>query len=222
MAMAPPPKLHPPQISPIVLPEDLSPTAADAVLDGDQREGELYEGIDFGARDLEHTSFTGCAFRRVGLDQARLRGAHFAEVTMTEVDAAGLTASRSAWRNVELTGSRLGAAELYESHWRSVVVTGSKISYLNARSARWQDVIFRDCTVGELDLGGATLSRLTFERCQIATLDVRHAKLADVDLRGAELHIVKGLTGLAGSWISERQLTELAPLLAAELKITVT
>jgi uncharacterized protein YjbI with pentapeptide repeats len=220
--MAPPPRLHPPQISAIVLPDDLAPTAADDVLDGDQREGELYDRVDFGSRDLEHTGFTGCAFRRANLDQARLRGAHFAEVVMTEIDAAGLTASRSSWRNVELTGSRIGAAELYETQWRSVVVTGSKISYLNARSARWQDVIFRDCTVDELDLGGASINRLTFERCQIARLDVRQAKLADVDLRGAELHLVKGLAGLAGSWIDERQLSELAPLLAAELKITVT
>lgn len=219
--MASPTGPRAPQITRTVHPADLTPTAGEDLLDGDQREGERYERIALDGRDLEHTTFTGCAFQRVSLHRTRLRGAHFADVTLTDLEAAELVAPRSSWRSVEVASCRLGAVELYESQWRSVTVSGSKISYLNARSATWQDVIFRDCTFDELDLGSATVARLTFDRCRVLSLDVSHAKLADVDLRGAELHAVKGLGGLAGTWVSEYQLTELAPLLAAHLKITV-
>jgi len=211
-----------PQITHLTQPADLVATRTDDLLDGDQREGERYDGAQLSGRDLEHTSFIGCAFHRVSLDRSRLRGAHFADVTLSEIEAAELGASRSSWRSVELTSSRLGAVELYESQWRSVVVTGCKISFLNARSAKWQDVIFRDCTFDELDLGSATVARLSFERCQVKTLDLAHAKLADVDLRGAELGAVNGLDGLGGTWINDHQLSDLAPLLAAHLKINIS
>ena len=185
------------------------------------REGERYDGVDFTEADLEFTSFTTCAFRRVRLNEARLRGAHFAEVTFTGADASVFAAPRSSWRNVLLTGSRLGSLELYESTWLSVTIEGSKIDYLNARSAQWQDVHWRDCTISELDLGQAMVTRMAFEDCRIGTLRAGHAQLTDVDLRGAELRALDGLAGLAGSWITESQLEALAPLLAAHLSINV-
>src|SRR4051794_25903465 len=114
---------EPPIISAVVLPQ-LTDVAASEVHDGDQREAERYEAADFAGADLEFTSFTACAFHRSDLEEARLRGAHFAEVTLTELDMAELTAPRSSWRSVQLAGSRIGAAELYESHWRSVEVLG--------------------------------------------------------------------------------------------------
>ncbi len=204
-----------------MLPE-LTAVAAGQVQDGDQREAEDYRDGDFGGADLEFTTFVACAFQRTQLDGARLRGAHFAESTLTELDVAALTAPRSSWRGVQVSGSRIGAAELYESQFRSVTVATSKLGFVNARSAVWQDVVFCDCVIDELDLGSATITRLRFERCVIKTLDVTRAKLTDVDLRDAELHAVKGLGGLAGAWINDHQLTELAPLLAAQLKINIT
>jgi uncharacterized protein YjbI with pentapeptide repeats len=187
----------------------------------DSREGERYDEVDFTDADLEFTSFSSCAFHRVRLNEARLRGAHFAEVTFDEVEAAVLAAPRSSWRNVQLTGSRLGSLELYESNWRSVSIEGSKIDYMNARSAQWQDVHWRDCTIAELDLGHAVISRMAFEDCRVGTLHVGHSQLAHVDLRGAQLRVVEDLAGLAGSWITESQLEALAPQLAAHLSINV-
>jgi uncharacterized protein YjbI with pentapeptide repeats len=196
---------------------------ADARMVGpeDIREGERYDGVDFTDADLEFTSFTSCAFQRVRLNEARLRGARFSEVTLEEVDAAVLTAPRSSWRNVQLTGSRLGSMQLYESNWRSVTIEGSKIDYLNARSAQWQDVRWQDCTISELDLGQAVISRMAFQDCRIGTLHAAQAQLGDVDLRGADLRVLEGLAGLAGSWITESQLEDLAPQLAAHLSISV-
>ena len=187
----------------------------------DSREGERYDAVDFTDADLEFTSFTSCAFQQVRLNEARLRGARFAEVTLEGVDAAVLAAPRSSWRNVQLTGSRLGSVQLYESTWRSVTIERSKIDYLNARSAQWQDVRWHDCTITELDLGQAVISRMAFEDCRIGTLHTGQARLADVDLRGADLRVLEGLAGLAGSWITVSQLEALAPQLAAHLSISV-
>jgi uncharacterized protein YjbI with pentapeptide repeats len=187
----------------------------------DSREGERYDAVDFTDADLEFTSFTSCAFQQVRLNEARLRGARFAEVALEGVDAAVLAAPRSSWRNVQLTGSRLGSVQLYESTWRSVTIERSKIDYLNARSAQWQDVRWHDCTITELDLGQAVISRMAFEDCRIGTLHAGQARLADVDLRGADLRVLEGLAGLAGSWITESQLGALAPQFAAHLSISV-
>ena len=164
-------------------------------------------------------TFTGCAFRRIGLDGTRLRGAHFRQVTLAELDAPEFAAPRSEWRSVSIAGSRIGSAELYESVWRSVTVSGCKINYLNARTATWQDVVFAGCALGELDLSEARVTRLAFRDCRIETLTLSGARLADVDLRGAELSRIVSVAGLAGTWISDRQLADLAPLLARHLQI---
>jgi uncharacterized protein YjbI with pentapeptide repeats len=188
---------------------------------GDHREGELYADTDLADADWEFTTFTSCAFQRVGLLQTRLRGAHFVDVRFADLDCPALSAPRTQWQNVELDASRLGSAELYDTTWKSVTVSGSKLGYLNARASTWQDVVFTDCLIDELDLGSATIRRLTFQRCRIDTLDVTGAVLSDVDLRDVQLSAVRGLEGLAGTWVTGQQLHELAPLLASHLRINV-
>jgi uncharacterized protein YjbI with pentapeptide repeats len=208
-----------PTIRPVALGRLSAPP--DPVESGDHREGELYLDADFADADWEFTTFTSCAFRRVGLPETRLRGAHFVDVTFADLDCPALSAPRTQWQNVELHTSRIGSAELYDTVWKSVELSGSKLGYLNARASTWQDVVFRDCLIDELDLGSATVRRLAFQRCRIETLDVTGATLADVDLREVQLSTVRGLEGLAGAWVTEQQLLELAPLLAAHLRINV-
>jgi uncharacterized protein YjbI with pentapeptide repeats len=207
---------EPPRLEPLDLPELTEPQDT-----GDVREGERYDDLDWSGADREFWTFTGCAFRRVGLDGARLRGSHLNLVTMAGLDVPELVAPRSTWRRVDLTGGRIGSAELYDGGWRSVSVSGCKIGYLNARAAEWQDVRFTDCTIGELDLSSARVARLALDDCRIETLTVSGARLTDVDLRRADFRAITGVAGLAGSWITEDQLTELAPHLAKHLKIGV-
>lgn len=219
MVMARPTGPRPPTTRPVALGRLSAP--ADPVESGDHREGERYADGDFTDADWEFTSFTSCEFRRVGLQETRLRGAHFVDVAFADLDCPALSAPRTQWQNVELEGSRIGSAELYDTVWKSVTVSGSKLGYLNARASTWQDVVFTDCLIDELDLGSATVRRLKFERCRIETLDVTGATLSDVDLRDVQLSAVRGLEGLAGTWVTEQQLLELAPLLAAHLRINV-
>ena len=186
------------------------------------REAERFTRIDLCDQDLQFWSFTDCEFRQTDLAGTRLRGARMSEVIMTEIDPPVFSAPRSSWQNVEVIDSRLGLAELYESTMRSVTIARSKINYLNARTADWQDVRFTDCTLDELDLTEATVTRLAFAGCRIGTLTVTGARLTDVDLRDVRLEMINGLAGLSGAWISETQLAEMAPLLAAHLEIRVS
>ena len=207
---------EPPRLDRVELPELAAPQDT-----GDVREGERYEDLDWSGIDREFWTFTGCAFRRVNLDGTSLRGAHLTEVTVTGLEVSELIAPRSTWQRVELTGGRIGSAELYGGSWRSVSVTGCKIGYLNARAAEWQDVRFVDCIVDELDLSSASVTRLALDGCRIDTLTLSGARLADVDLRRADLRAITDVAGLAGAWITGSQLTQLAPHLASHLRINL-
>lgn len=155
------------------------------------------------------------------MHEADLRGLHLAECRLVAVDAPVLTVPRSSWRDVVVTGSRLGAVEAYESTWRTVLVEDGKLGYLNARGSQWTDVSLHGSVVDELDLSGARLSRVSLAGCRIGTLRLTAATLTDVDLRDTRLEVIEGLAGLAGAWVSETQLRELAPLLADHLGIRV-
>ncbi|HZA71499.1 MAG TPA: pentapeptide repeat-containing protein [Propionibacteriaceae bacterium] len=207
---------EPPRLEPVELPELTEPEDT-----GDVRERQRYDDLDWSGADREFWTFTGCAFRRVNLDGTLLRGTHLNEVTMAGLDVPELVAPRSTWRRVDLTGGRIGSAEVYDTSWRSVSMSECKIGYLNARSAQWQDLRFADCTFGELDLSSARVTRLALDRCRIETLTLSGSRLTDVDLRGADFRAITGVAGLAGSWITEEQLTELAPHLATQLKISI-
>ena len=211
-----PPKLVAPKLGRLdtVEPTEIGP--------GEMRSDERYVDADFGEQDLGSTSFVGGSFERVRMTDPTLRGAQFADCSFGDLDAAVLSAPRSSWRSITVTGSRIGSGEAYESTWRSVLIEGSKINYLNLRSAEWRDVVLRDCVIDELDLSYAKVSRLAVVRCRIGTLDVSHATLVDVDLRGASLSTVNGLDGLDGAWINQTQLLELAPLIAGHLGIRIT
>jgi len=204
----------------VVLPA-LADVPAERLSRGDSRELERYADADLSGAELPGTSFLECLVERVTLHEVDLRGVHLVDCRWQQVDASALSVPRSSFRGVELAGSRIGAFEAYESTWRSVSAHDTRIGYLNARSSTWQDATFRDCSIDELDLTGATLTRVAFPGCRIGTLRAAGSTFTDVDLRDARLEVVEGLDGLAGAWVSEQQLTELAPLLAAHLHIRV-
>ena len=92
---------------------------------------------------------------------------------------------------------------------------------VNLRGATLQDVAFESCALRDLDLGSATLTRLRLPACHVERLDLTNATLADVDLRGAELDISRGIDRLSGAVVDTGQLMTLAPTMAAHLGLEV-
>ncbi|MFI8411170.1 pentapeptide repeat-containing protein [Paeniglutamicibacter gangotriensis] len=181
----------------------------------------LFVSDDAAGVDLEDAVFTECHFRAVSLQGAPMTRVTFGDCLIEEVNAPVLEAPDSGWWNTAVIGGRIGSAELYGATFRSVRFERAKLGYLNLRRAKIKDVEFRDVHIEELDAGGANLERVSFIDCTIDTLALNGAKLKDVDLRGARLRTLSGISALKGATVSFEQLLDLAPILANELGLRV-
>jgi uncharacterized protein YjbI with pentapeptide repeats len=187
----------------------------------DYHDGARFADLDVSGVDLADVQFSGCALDGVRTDAASLRGARLMECVITGLEAPVLDAPSTFWRDVEIRSSRSGSADLYDAEVRSVRITESKLGYINLRGARVTDLLIEGCSIEELDLGGAEITRLQLRDCRVGTLDVTRATLADVDLRGGEFSVVRGLESLRGAIIGEHQLAEFGPLFAAALGVRI-
>jgi uncharacterized protein YjbI with pentapeptide repeats len=220
-----PKPLQQPRIDRLVL-DDLT----DAPL-SDLRARRVHEGVRFAPRPEESHELAGATLPSLDLSECELSGLELSdselidsrlrETRVSALTASVLAAQGADWRDVELSNSRLGAAEVYESVWHSVRLHGCKLGFVNLRASELVDVSFEDCTIDELDLGGATAQRVAFEGCRIGVLEASHSRLTDVDLRGADLRLVRGIAALNGATVSFEQLMTLAPALADELGLLV-
>lgn len=208
-----------PRIDPLVL-RDLADGQPDDLRAGAHRDGERFEHLRLDD-DLSGLVLDGCELSDAAGDDVRLDGGRVLESVLDRLNVTTMRAKGSVWRDVRLTGSRIGAAEWYDAEWRAVELIGCRIGYLNLAGGRLQDVRFTDCVLDELDLRAAEVRRVAFDGCRIGTLSVAEARLQHVDLTGAELGGVDHAEGLRGTVLDEAQLVPLAPLLAEALGIRV-
>lgn len=175
----------------------------------------------FSAVDLTDAVLSECLLDRVTISDSELRGIRVSETRIALLNSPILAAGLSQWRDVFLTGSRIGSAELFESQWTGSHISGCKLGYVNFRGATLANVEVIDCTIDELDLAHASASRVAIRDCRIGTLNVSRASLKDVDLRSTTFDAIVGLEGLRGATIDDSQLTMLAPHLARSAGIVV-
>jgi uncharacterized protein YjbI with pentapeptide repeats len=209
-----------PRIDPLVLPELVAGDPAELV-GGAHRDGERFEHVRLDVDDLAGLVLDGCEVHDGLGDDVRIDRGRLLESVLDRLNVTTLSAKGATWRDVRLTGSRIGAAEWFDSEWRSVEVIGCRVGYLNLAGSRLQDVRFIDCVLDELDLRAAEVRRAALDGCRIGTLSVAEARLEHVDLTGAELAGVDRADGLRGAVLDEAQLTTLAPLLADVLGIRI-
>lgn len=193
--------------------ESLRPATTESLHQLGHAEGVILDGETLSG-DLTGAGIVESRLRQVTIDRASMTGVSFTEVELLRLQAPHIDAPRSSWRNVEILGSRIGAAELYDSLLDGVHLSDSKLDLINLRSAELMDVMFENCWIGELDITGARLLRVGFRNCTLDTLSATGAKLEHVDLRGSQLRRIIGLEGLRGASISDQQLLEMAPSLA--------
>lgn len=203
-------------------PEQLSPISAEQFISDPTAEGRLLESAVLEDAELRDANLVECVVEGMTVLASDLTGLNVVESSIERLNAPELRCSRSSWRSVSLTGSRIGAAELYDAEWSSVRVSGSKLDLVNLRGSRLHDVLLENCQIGELDLGTARVRRLALRDCTVETLVLSGAQLKDVDLRGADLRRITGIEHLRGAIISAVQLQELAAHLAAQMGISVS
>lgn len=198
-------------------PQNVVRLAEPNLLDGEHREGELYERASLDGEELGGVTLQECVLDGVSLDDTNLRGARFIECAFTDLFAPVFRAPRSSWRETSLRSTRWGSAELYDSRLDGVHLDGGKLDYVNFRASQLTDVLISGCIIGELDLTGARATRLAFTDCTIGTLTLDGAQLRDADLRTSSFRSINGIDGLRGATIDEYQLQLLAPFLAESM-----
>ena len=216
----PRPKTIAPRFAELRLP-DLETGDPNRLMADGSVEGERFENVDLSGHRLGGLHVSECELMGLNLGDADLRNATISESRVRQLNAPVLRASCSNWRDVVIEQSRIGSAELYDSSWRGVQFIGCKLGYLNLRGADLRDVSFIDCQIDELDLGGATVTRMLVSDTTIRTLSLVKPQLQHVDLREAQLEVINGIEGLAGTTLNSIQISQLAPVFAARLGITV-
>ncbi len=207
---------HAPNVEPLRLPA-LSEGFPGDLGSGENAEGLKFAGLDTARENLSRMSLGECEFAGWSADATDFSAARVSEVRIEQLRATEFNARRNVWREVEITASRVGALDVFDSTISKVTIAGSKLDWVSAHSATLTDVLFRDCQIGELDLSGAQLERVALENTQIERLVLFDSRSQYLDLRSAELHIIDGLDALKGIMISHTQAVLMADMLAAEL-----
>ena len=185
------------------------------------REGERFEGGDLTDVDLNGAALIECVLDAVTLTDTGLRGARFVDCLVNSSFATSLVAARSSWRRVRIDNARWGSAELFDSEFESVIISGGKVDFLNFRGAKLTDVLIENAQITELDLASFIGTRVAVRNCRIDTIDLTRATCLDVDLRETTFSRVLGIQGMRGAILSEQQLTDFAPIMAAQLGIRI-
>lgn len=185
-----------------------------------------YDGLELRDLDLSGVRAPDCAVLECGAyggrwDDLVLAGGRIADSVLAGVAATALDAGHAQWRDVLVRDCRWGAVEAPAATWTRVGAQGGRWDYVNLRGSELTEVRLEGLRIGELDLGGATVHRLTVVDCIIERLSLHEARLAQVDLTGATLTHLGGITGLAGATITGDQCLDLARAFAAALRIDV-
>lgn len=209
-----------PELEPLRLP-DLDVGSQTELVSRGSFELRRFAGIDVSDRDLSGTTFTECELSNWSADHTLFRGAQFVETRLDRMQAPVWAAPRLQLREVELTESRLGAAEMYDANFQSVLIDHCKLGWVNLRASELSNVVFRDCVIGELDLVDSRLRRVSFEHCHVESLHLGGATLEHVDLRGLEIGTISDPARLRGATLSSSQAAALTRVFAAHLGILV-
>jgi len=199
----------------------LEPFTAGRLEPGADHDAVAFIDLDLSGQDASDSSFLECRLERCAVDGLMLRRARIAETAIVDIHGVSLDLADSTWRDVELSGGRLGALLLAGATMSSVRVRRAKLGFVSVTGGTIDDILFEACEIGSLDARIAQLRSVRFIDCTVGELDVTGATLAKVDLSGARLRSLIGVESLRGAILGHGQLLDLAPLLAAELGIEV-
>lgn len=169
--------------------------------------------------DMTAAAVLDCAFERLSISTFVAERAHISHTTADGCRAAACDVRAAGVEASLVDGCAFGAVQANAAKIVGAEVRGCRIDYLNCRDAVCRDLVFRDCTIGEFDGNDARLSRVAFIDTDVAVLSLWHTVCADVDLRGARLHEIRGVDSLKGTTMTVEQIADLAAVFARSLGI---
>jgi len=186
---------------------------------------EITDSLEIDNSLIRLTDFTGVA--RLQVDGSKLVGTLLTGLVLdkfeltdslgTKLEAAALRTHKANLLRVMLTDSRLTGAEFAEAHIEDCTFKNVKFDEAGFRFASFKRVRFEDCMLRQADFSSAKFEQVIFTGCDLDSTNFMSAHCKDLDVTTEDLTTVKSILGLKGATISEVQLMQLAPLLAAEL-----
>lgn len=160
------------------------------------------------------------------IEESRFVRAEFLTLGMKDVQVARCDMTmanfaNASWHMVAVESSRCSGMQLDTSSLKNVRFHGCKLDMVNFRFAELVNVEFEDCVIPEMDFYGATLKNVRFINCEIDRIELGASQLRNVDFTQAHIIHVKKAADLKGALISDEQLVQLAPYLAASQGIKV-
>lgn len=206
----------------------VAPVELEGLAVGDPAEfdaGVLLEGVRLAEAELPPVNLAGAELVEVevsgiGADDVDLTGARLREVRLAGVRFSALRATRGDWQDTQL-GGRVGLIDAHGARWRSIMLIACKVDFLSLRGADVEDVLLTDCHIGELDLTGAKVTRMRLASTRVGTLEAGELRSEHLDLRGADVERIVGLTSLRGAMVTPDQVALWAPALAEALGLRV-
>lgn len=148
-----------------------------------------------------------------------LAGATLTDVRVGGIRAVSLTSREGRWRNVAITGGRIGTLDLGHAEIDGLTLTGLRLDYCSFAGAKVADLTLRDCTIGTWDLPQATLRRALVADTRVDEVDTRGLDADDTDLRGLDAAVFTDPRGLRGATLTSTQAALHAESFAAVLGI---
>lgn len=204
-----------PRVSPPDLPDELTPATPARNADLIAASVDLSGTVDLAYASLEQCRVTADA------DVVDLTGSTVLDVDLPDARIASLRLRDSGIRRLRIVGGRIGTLDLSTSRVSELELTGVRIDYLNLGGAKAADIEVADCRIRTLDIPQAELTRVRFTRSMCEEVDPRGMRATDVDLRGLDAASFLDANSLRGTTLTEFQVQQLAPVIAAGLGIQI-
>lgn len=201
---------------------DLAPPELERIDANGLRPGASLSSVELEDADLEGRDLTGLQvlegrWSGIGLANVNVTDARFTEMQFVRVTTYNLRARKAAFRECDVTDSRLGSADFFAATLSTVRFAHCKIGYLSFSEARLSDLLFEDCTIDEIDFTAAKVDRVAFVKSTAQTLNVATPSARDLDLRTLRIEQLTGTSSLRGVIIDNEQLIQFAPQFARQL-----
>ncbi len=138
-----------------------------------------------------------------------------ADAIIQELRAPNILCYRGSIIRSCISKGRLTGIQLPDAHITDVVFKNCLLNLANFRKAKFERCIFIDCDLTETDFSNANIHNTLFENCQIDLVEFSNVQCKRVEFLNTNLSQIRGVSGLSGSAITEENLIEIAPLLAA-------
>lgn len=148
-------------------------------------------------------------------------GSSLSNLTLRDVDIAGLTAVSARAERVLLSRCRLRGVTWSGGSLQDATVADVTALDSSLRFSVLRRVTFRNCLLPGIDFTETVFDRVLMDGCQLRGARFDHATVQSLRVQGCDLSDVTGTGSLAGASVHPDDLISLGPSLASALGVVV-